>query len=44
MRVEFEKRKDYAVKVVHYYFKLSCYDPDGAFIYFINIKNTQMTL
>ena len=38
MRVEFEKRKDYAVKAINSIDKLSCYDPDGAFYLFINIK------
>jgi len=38
MRVEFEKRKDYAVKAINNISKLSCYDPDGAFYLFINIK------
>ena len=38
MRVEFEKRKDYAVKAIINISKLSCYDPDGAFYLFINIK------
>lgn len=39
MRVEFEKRKDYAVKAINSINKLSCYDPDGAFYLFINIKD-----
>lgn len=38
MRVEFEKRKDYAVKAINDIKNLSCYDPDGAFYLFINIK------
>ncbi|RXJ96087.1 aspartate aminotransferase [Arcobacter sp. AHV-9/2010] len=38
MRVEFEKRKDYAVKAINSIKNLSCYDPDGAFYLFINIK------
>ncbi|WP_418185399.1 pyridoxal phosphate-dependent aminotransferase [Aliarcobacter vitoriensis] len=38
MRVEFEKRKDYAVKTINEIKNLSCYDPDGAFYLFINIK------
>jgi aspartate aminotransferase len=38
MRVEFEKRKDYAVKAINDIEKLSCFNPDGAFYLFINIK------
>jgi len=38
MRVEFEKRKDYAVKAINEIKNISCYDPDGAFYLFINIK------
>jgi len=38
MRVEFEKRKDFAVKAINSIKNLSCYDPDGAFYLFINIK------
>ncbi|OCL82126.1 pyridoxal phosphate-dependent aminotransferase [Arcobacter porcinus] len=38
MRVEFERRKDYAVKAINDIKNLSCYDPDGAFYLFVNIK------
>ena len=38
MRKEFEKRKDYAVKTINSIKNLSCYEPDGAFYLFINIK------
>ena len=38
MRVEFEKRKNYAVKAINDIEKLSCFNPDGAFYLFINIK------
>lgn len=38
MRKEFENRKDYAVKTINSIKKLSCYEPDGAFYLFINIK------
>jgi len=38
MRVEFEKRKDYAVKAINEIKNISCYDPDGAFYLFVNIK------
>jgi len=38
MRVEFEKRKNYAVKAINEINNLSCYDPDGAFYLFINLK------
>ena len=36
--VEFEKRKNYAVKAINEIGTLSTYDPDGAFYLFINIK------
>ncbi|EFU69423.1 pyridoxal phosphate-dependent aminotransferase [Aliarcobacter butzleri] len=38
MRAEFEKRKDYIVKAINEIDGLSCYEPDGAFYVFINIK------
>lgn len=38
MRVEFEKRKDYIVKAINDIDGLSCFEPDGAFYIFINIK------
>ncbi|MCG3692122.1 pyridoxal phosphate-dependent aminotransferase [Aliarcobacter butzleri] len=38
MRTEFEKRKDYIVKAINEIDGLSCYEPDGAFYVFINIK------
>ncbi|MDN5049012.1 pyridoxal phosphate-dependent aminotransferase [Aliarcobacter butzleri] len=38
MRSEFEKRKDYIVKAINEIDGLSCYEPDGAFYVFINIK------
>ncbi|KLE03092.1 pyridoxal phosphate-dependent aminotransferase [Aliarcobacter butzleri] len=38
MRAEFEKRKDYIVKAINEIEGLSCYEPDGAFYVFINIK------
>lgn len=38
MRAEFEKRKDYIVKAINEIDCLSCYEPDGAFYVFINIK------
>ena len=38
MRVEFEKRKDYAVKAFNDIKGLSCVEPDGAFYLFVNIK------
>jgi aspartate aminotransferase len=38
MRVEFEKRKDYVVKAINEIDGLSCFEPDGAFYIFINIK------
>lgn len=38
MRVEFEKRKDYIVKAINEIDGLSCFEPDGAFYIFINIK------
>lgn len=46
MRVEFEKRKNYAVKAINEIKGLSCFEPDGAFYLFINIKevsNDSMT-
>ncbi len=39
MRVEFEKRKNYAVKAFNDIKGLSCVEPDGAFYLFVNIKN-----
>ena len=39
MRVEFEKRKNYAVKAFNEIKGLSCVEPDGAFYLFVNIKN-----
>ena len=39
MRVEFEKRKDYAVQAFNDIKGLSCVEPDGAFYLFVNIKN-----
>ncbi|HJE03475.1 Aspartate aminotransferase [Aliarcobacter thereius] len=39
MRMEFERRKDYAVKAINDIKNLSCYDPDGAFYLFVNIKD-----
>ncbi len=38
MRVEFEKRRDLAVKLINDIEKLSVVKPDGAFYLFINIK------
>lgn len=38
MRAEFEKRKNYIVKAINEIDGLSCYEPDGAFYVFINIK------
>lgn len=38
MRVEFENRKNYAVKAINDIENLSAFDPDGAFYLFINIK------
>jgi aspartate aminotransferase len=39
MRVEFEKRKNYAVQAFNDIKGLSCVEPDGAFYLFVNIKN-----
>lgn len=38
MRVEFEKRKDFAVAAFNDIKGLSCVEPDGAFYLFVNIK------
>lgn len=39
MRVEFEKRKNYALQAFNDIKGLSCVEPDGAFYLFVNIKN-----
>ncbi len=39
MRVQFEKRKNIAVKSFNEIEGLSCFDPDGAFYLFVNIQN-----
>ncbi len=39
MRIEFEKRRDYAVKAFNEIEGVSCFNPNGSFYLFVNIKN-----
>jgi len=43
MRVEFKKRRDYAVEAINAIPKLSVFKPDGAFYLFVNIKETGLS-